>query len=215
MPSLLTYGDSNTYGTLPIEYDGHRARLGPQDRWPGVTRKQLGPEWDIIEHGLPGRTTQYPDAEMGPHMDGRIGLFIALESHGPLDILSIMLGTNDTKTAFGNSPADIAGGIDTLLSIALSDEMQDRHGGLDVLLICPPAVIETGELAPQFIGGHEKSLALPDLYGALADRHDVDFLNAGALIQSSPVDGVHFGADQHAILGKAVARAVQGMMILT
>ena len=86
MRTLLTYGDSNTHGTLPIRQEDVRERLGRADRWPGVCVQNLGVKWSLVEEGLPGRTTCRSDPEMGAHMDGRLGLFIALGRIGPPDL---------------------------------------------------------------------------------------------------------------------------------
>lgn len=211
MPTLLTFGDSNTYGTVPIKVEGQRQRLGPLQRWPGVAQTNLGPDWALVEEGLPGRTTCHPDMDMGPHMDGRVGLFIALESHGPIDFMTLMLGTNDLKGQFDQSPAQIAADVGTLLDIALSEEMQDRHDTFDILLICPPPVLEQGVIADRFVGGAEKSRALSDIYQQIADERYVDFLDAGRIIESSAIDGIHFEQNMHQRLGLAVAEALKDM----
>jgi lysophospholipase L1-like esterase len=144
--TLLCFGDSNTHGTPPIVTRGEAyRRFGADTRWPRVVASLL-PDWEIAEEGLPGRTAQFPDPVMGAHMDGREGLKIALQSHGPIDALIIMLGTNDTKTRFGASPEKITAGIAGLLDIAMSLEMQARHGDFHILLICPPPVLEQGPI---------------------------------------------------------------------
>lgn len=208
MPTLLCFGDSNTHGSPPIVERGepHR-RFGPDTRWPRVAAARL-PGWDLVEEGLPGRTAQFPDPVMGPHMDGREGLKIALQSHGPIDVLTVMLGTNDLKTRFGATPEVIAAGLAGLLDIAMGDEMQARHGGFKVLLICPPPVLEQGPIAAEFFGGRERSLRLPPLYEALAQMRGAGFLDAGQVIEVSPLDGIHYEAEAHRRLGEAVAEAV-------
>jgi lysophospholipase L1-like esterase len=210
--TLLCYGDSNTYGTPPLTslLDPHR-RYDAATRWPTRTREILGPDWALVEEGLPGRTTQFADTIMGEHMDGRLGLKIALQSHGPIDALAIMLGTNDTKAMFGATPQQITAGIAALLSIALDDTMQARHGGFRVLLICPAPVEEAGCLAGIFYGGRAKALALPPLYRDLAAARGVGFLDAGEVMTVSPVDGVHFAPGDHAALAAAVAAAVRAL----
>ncbi len=211
MPLLLTYGDSNTYGTLPMEHEEDRHRLPPDARWPGVCLRDLGAEWSLVEEGLPGRTSRWPDPEMGPHMDGRVGLFIALESHGPIDVMTLMLGTNDLKAQLDRQADEIAADVGTLLDIALSDEMQARHGGFAILVICPPPILEQGPFADMFTGGRAKSLGLASAYKAVAADRGVAFLDASAVIESSPVDGIHFDAETHARLGRAVAKALAAM----
>jgi lysophospholipase L1-like esterase len=207
--TLMCFGDSNTHGSPPLVRLGEPyRRFGPDVRWPRLAQAALGPGWDLVEEGLPGRTAQYDDAVMGAHMNGQPGLKIALQSHGPIDALTIMLGTNDVKACFGASPEAITGGIAGLLNIALSIEMQERHGGYKVLLICPPPVEEAGCLAGVFFGGRARALALPPLYHALAGAMGVGFLDAGEVLTVSPVDGVHYDEAGHTALGRAVAEAV-------
>ncbi|GGL54508.1 SGNH/GDSL hydrolase family protein [Wenxinia marina] len=210
MTLLLTFGDSNTHGAPPMTSRTDRApRLGPGVRWPTVAAARLG--WDLVEEGLPGRTTQWPDPVMGDEMDGRPGLKIALRSHGPIDWLTIMLGTNDMKTRFDPTPARAAAGLSALLDIAQSVEWQDRHGGFRVLVIAPPPVIETGPLIWEFTGARAPSLGLAEAYRGIAEARGCGFLDAGSVIESSDVDGIHFGADAHAALGEAVAESLRGL----
>lgn len=209
MPTILTFGDSNTHGTPPMMDRLLRARHGREVRWPQVMAQRLG--WDLVEEGLPGRTAQFDDPVMDGLMNGFPALRQALQSHGPLDVLTLMLGTNDVKTRFGATPAQVMAGMASLLDLAISPEMQDRHGGFRVLLICPPPVLETGVLAVDFWGAAAKSQALPPLYAALAASRGVGFLDAGQVIAVSPVDGVHFDAPAHLALGAAVAEAVRAL----
>lgn len=209
--TLLTFGDSNTHGTTPIVTPGIYDRYGPADRWPTVTQKALGPGWSLIEEGLPGRTTGLEDPVMGAHMNGQTGLRIALESHGPVDVLTIMLGTNDLKTRFAPSVPRIMGGAAGLLDIALSEPMQTRHGGLKVLLICPPPVVETGPIRDQFWGAEAVGPDLADAYRDLASARGVAFFDAGSVIGVSPQDGVHYEPEAHRTLGAALARVIAAL----
>lgn len=209
---LLAFGDSNTHGTPPITVRGLHARFPVGTRWPTVTAKALGPDWQLVEEGLPGRTaTPTADPVMGAHMDGQTGLRIALASHGPLDLLTIMLGTNDQKTHFGQDAAAITANIAGLLAIARSDDAKARHPAMHILLICPPAVLEQGTFAESMMGAAPTSALLPTQYATLAARWGVGFLDAGKHIQSSPDDGVHLDAASHVTLGKAVARRIEQM----
>ena len=211
MPTLLCFGDSNTHGTPPIvTRGGAYERFDPDTRWPRVAAS-LVPGWEVVEEGLPGRTAQFPDPVMGAHMDGRDGLKIALQSHGPLDAMTLMLGTNDVKTRYGAAPEKIAAGIAALLDIAQGDEMQTRHGTFHILLICPPPVLEQGPIAAEFWGSRETSLRLAPLYRRLAEARGCAFLDAGEVIEVSPQDGIHFEAEAHRALGAAVAEAVRAL----
>lgn len=209
MPTLLTFGDSNTHGTPPMTDRLVYQRFDARTRWPRLAAAALGAAWEVIEEGLPGRTAQFDDPCMDGLMNGHPALRQALQSHGPIDVLAIMLGTNDVKTRFGASPETVMGGMAGLLDLATGAEMQTRHGGFRTLLICPPPVREAGVLAADFWGAEAKSRALPPLYAALAASRGVAFLDAGQVIAVSPVDGVHFEAEAHARLAEAVARAVR------
>ena len=212
MPTLLTFGDSNTHGTPPIVERGEYRRFGRGVRWPTVTHAALGADWELVEEGLPGRTAQYDDPVMGDIMNGRPALRMALQSHGPIDVMTLMLGTNDVKTRFATEPSQVVAGIAGLLDVAQSLEYQTRHGGFRILLICPPPVVETGPIATEFWGGAERSRALAPLYADLAQSRGAGFLDAGKVIEVSPIDGVHFDEAAHAKLGAAVAQAVTALL---
>ncbi len=204
MTTILTFGDSNTHGTPPITVRGKAERYDTATRWPRVMQAAMG--CDLIEEGLPGRTAgAFADPIMGPHMNGELGMRIALQSHSDIDVLTIMLGTNDLKAHFGLSPAAITARVAGLLGLALGDDYQTRHGGFHVLLICPPPVLEAGILAAEFQHGAAKSQDLAPLYAELAAARGASFLNAGDHIQSSKVDGVHFDPAEHIKLGQVVA----------
>ena len=209
MTVLMTFGDSNTHGTPPIVDLGAYRRFDAATRWPVLAARALG--WELVEEGLPGRTAQFPDPVMGAHMNGQDGLKIALQSHGPIDVLTIMLGTNDVKARFGAAPELVTGGLASLLDIAQSPEVQTRHGGFRILVICPPPVLEQGPIADQFYGARARSLALPPLYAALARARSCGFLDAGQVIEVSQQDGVHFEPEAHAALAQAVAAALRAL----
>jgi lysophospholipase L1-like esterase len=104
--TILRYGDSNTRG-----FDPEPGERFPEDvRWPGVLRTRLGDDYRVIEEGLSGRTTVWDDPIEGVHKNGRTYLRPCLESHSPVDLIALMLGTNDLKKRFGSSASDIAQG---------------------------------------------------------------------------------------------------------
>ena len=203
MPTLLTFGDSNTHGTCPIVAEGDYRRLDAETRWPCVTKEALGDKWSLIEEGLPGRTTCFDDPIMGAHMNGWMGLKIALASHGPIDLLTIMLGTNDCKALFGNSG---------LLAIAQNAELQSRHGGYKTLLIAPPPIVVTGIFSASFYGADRLSEQLSALYSEISTLWGIEFFDAGDVISTSPVDGVHFEKEAHQTLGTVLARKITTIM---
>ena len=210
--TLVCYGDSNTHGTMPMSDLEDMGRFAPDERWPGVLAASLGSGWRVIEEGLPGRTTVHPDPIAGEHKNGLAVLPAVLESHRPFDFLALMLGTNDLKHRFQVPAVEIAESLVRLLEGAKNSGSGPGGASPQVLLICPPPVIETGCLAEIFQGAAAKADALVGYCEKTALSHGAGFLDAGKVISSSPVDGVHFDAAAHVALGKAVAGAVDGMM---
>jgi lysophospholipase L1-like esterase len=211
MRTVLVYGDSNSYGTKPMPALLAAERFGPEARWPGVMAAALGPEWHLVEEGLPGRTTVHPDPISGVHKNGLAVLPAVLESHAPIDLVVLMLGTNDLKARFGLPPVEIAVGVEKLVRHIRQDFTGPGGKAPALLLVCPPPAIEAGCLAEIFAGAEAKARRLPGFYRDVAARWGAAFLDAGEVIGPSPLDGVHFEAEAHAALGAAVAKAVKAM----
>lgn len=211
MKNVLCFGDSNTYGTVPLHGPGDEHRYDGRTRWPGVMRKILGHSWHVIEEGLPGRTTIRDDLIEGTFKNGKRYLAACLESHRPLDVIVLTLGTNDLKARFGAPPEDIAAGVDILAGI-IAATPNLGHPPAKLLIVCPPPIILVGFLGVMFAGGVEKSKALPPLYEAVAHKHGAAFLDAGKLVSVSPRDGIHYEASEHLILGQTIAGKVQVMV---
>jgi lysophospholipase L1-like esterase len=205
--SVLCYGDSNTFGTATV--DRPDGRYGPDERWPGVLRNTLGAGWLVIEEGLGGRTTVSDDPVEGADKNGRTYLLPCLRSHRPLDLVTIMLGTNDLKHRFGKTAWDIAEGVGVLVSLIQTSGIGRNEGVPEILVISPPPMLrELPMHAELFRGGYEKSLELAGYYKALAARLGVRFFDAGGVMTSSKIDGFHFDPEAHAALGKAVAAEI-------
>jgi lysophospholipase L1-like esterase len=207
--TLLCYGDSNTHGTAPIAALGDLGRFERDLRWTGHLAQGLAPEWEVIEEGLPGRTTLHDDPIEGPHRNGLQVLPAILESHRPIDLVLLMLGTNDLKCRFSVNAGDIALSLEKLVAVIRASTAGPDGDAPDVLLVAPPPILETGCLADMFEGGAAKSRRLGALIAAAALRADVPFVDAGHHIAVSPLDGVHYEEDAHAVLGQALLRAVQ------
>ncbi len=212
MKNILCYGDSNTWGCKPIETLGIIERFDPDMRWAGVLRRRLGEGYQVIEEGLNARTTVHDDPIDGAHKNGKPYLLPCLETHVPLDLVIIMLGTNDLKSRFSLSAFDIASGIKPLLEIITT--IAPKNGGIkpQTLVVAPPPLARLSLLAEMFDEGSEKSRQLAKHYQAIAALLGSHFLNAGDVITSSDIDGIHFDADQHQLLGEAVADKVHTIL---
>jgi lysophospholipase L1-like esterase len=210
--TLMTFGDSNTFGTPPMTSPDLLERFGIGVRWPTVTHATLGSDWHLIEEGLPGRTaTTTPHPTRGAAMDGHMGLRIALASHGPIDVLTIMLGTNDVQHCYGLTADCVIARVAGLLAITQHPDMGKRHPNMDILLICPQPTRDIGIFTSTMMGAAEKSKAFSPLYQNLAGHWNIGFLDAGEIIKSCSEDGVHFDAEAHQTLGLAVAETIQGL----
>jgi len=202
--NVLCYGDSNTWGAIPVPSWDKIGRFSDEERWTGVLQNKLGASWVVIAEGLPGRTTVLDDPVDGPHMNGLTYLRPCLLSHTPLDFVVLSLGTNDLKRRFNLVAEDVAVGIDRLLK-------EIRGGGTvvggvsNVLVVCPPPVKVTGVFGVMFEGGEQKSTALSPYLKEISASHGAGFLDAGTIIQSSDTDGIHLDKSEHLKLGEAVA----------
>ena len=203
MYEILCFGDSNTWGYNPAT----RERFPRDTRWTGVMQAALGRDFHVIEEGLNGRTTVWEDPVEGDKM-GKRHLPPCLESQAPLDLVVLMLGTNDTKQRYSAPPTDIARGVGVLLDV-ISHSAAGREGKAPpVLLMAPVPLGRLTDFDQMFQGGAEKSKALAPLYAALARERGCAFFDAGSVIRCSDKDGVHFEAPAHRTLGEAVAREV-------
>lgn len=210
--TVLCFGDSNVYGAVPTLARSGRHRFGPDRRWPGVMRRQLGIGWHVIEEGHPSRTTVRDDPIEGGHKNGLKALPICLESHMPLDLVILMLGTNDLKHRFAATPGDIADSIEVLVRAVQRSEAGPAGAEPAVIVIAPAPMQEVDWLADMFLGGAAKSLQLAKLFGEVAKRTGATFVDAGALVESSAVDGIHFDSDTHRVLGLELAKVVESLI---
>lgn len=207
MKNVLCYGDSNTYGTPPMAAITDMERFDRQTRWPGAMAGILGEGWNVIEEGLPARTTVLDDPIEGIHKNGRRYLEACLESHRPLDVIVLTLGTNDLKVRFGHPAEDIAAGVSILADIIA--RVPNAAPAPRLLIVAPPPIVVTGVIGYLFEGGEEKSRRFGKLYKAVADAHGAAFLDLAPLIAVSPIDGIHYDAAAHAVIAKAVAAKVR------
>ncbi len=116
-----------------------------------------------------------------------------LETHRPVDVVLLMLGTNDLKQRFSVNAMDIALSLERLVGVIRASAAGPGGAAPGVLLVAPPPIEEVGCLAEMFAGGAAKSQALGARIAAVAARLGLPFLDAGRLVKVSPVDGIHYG----------------------
>ncbi len=205
--TVLCFGDSNTWG-----YDPRTGGRYPRDaRWPGVLRRELGEVYLVIEEGLNGRTTVWDDPIEG-YKNGKTYLIPCLETHNPIDLVIILLGTNDLKMRFSVSAFDIANGAGVLVDIAQKSAAGPGGREPQVLLVAPPPVAKLTGFAEMFEGAETKSARFAENYRRVAAERGCAFLDASEVITSSDLDGIHLEEGEHAKLGMAVARKVRAIL---
>ena len=209
MKTILCYGDSNTWGWDPLK----GSRFAKDERWPGVLQQNLGDAYEVISEGLSGRTTVWTDPIEG-HMSGKDYLIPCLNSHKPIDLVIILLGTNDLKHRFGVSAFDIAKGIGHLVKIIQRSESGPGGRSPQVLILIPPPLEKLSDFAEMFAGGVEKSKNLNQQYQRVAKLLDCSYLDTSDYIVASDADGVHFDASAHKTLGQVVAQKVKMILAM-
>ncbi len=209
---ILCYGDSNTHGYC-AETGG---RFDEDERWTCLLQTYLGDGFLVLEEGLSGRTTCFDD----PIHEGLSGLdylYPCLMTHEPVDLLIIMLGTNDTKERFGVSPACIALGLKRLIAKAQSTDCWQNQKP-NILVVTPQNIgkqyMETDVAFTMGKGCAEKSEGLAKEFRLIANAMGCHFLDANELLSVGPnkVDFMHLTESGHGQLAAGLANYILGII---
>lgn len=208
MATILCYGDSLTWGRIP-----NGGRYPNHLRWPSMLNDLLGSQHQVINFGLPGRTTLWDD----PFLEGRNGLTYlgaALETFGPVDVLILMLGTNDLKRHFHVGAFEAAKGVEKLIQRAKSSNYDD-FASSTVIVVAPPTMLSpTGAVAISFDGAVEKSQDFHHYYQEMTAHNECIFLNSAGILQPSEVDGVHLDIDGNSKLATSLSNLIEKEKII-
>src|SRR5690348_12469584 len=201
---ILCYGDSLTFGTIP----GSKKRYGVQERWPGMLQKLLGDTYEIIEEGLGGRTTNLED----PNSVGRNGLTYfqpAMLSHVPLDMVIILLGSNDLKEKFQRSAKEIAD-VFVLYKQAIEFACTYRQVDMPKILLLSPPLIDEARTPKEwnYTGGEAKSKLFATEYARVAKEIQAEFLDLSTIVKPSPIDGAHLEKDSNEAIAHALYQKI-------
>ena len=217
MKKILCYGDSNTWGHNPHEVNpvtGVPARYPEHVRWPSAMADVLGDGYCVLEEGYCGRTTVFDD----PLAYGRNGLKhleVVFRTCDPVDLIIIMLGTNDEKEMFGTDPYIIYNGMLRLIC-ELKKLMADSNSPNAKIMIVNPARLSPCGDGSFTYGFSQKSVDMADgvrkYYMQLAEEMKCDFFDADAIATVDPADGTHLTADGHRALGRAMAAKVREVL---
>jgi lysophospholipase L1-like esterase len=206
---ILCFGDSLTFGKVP----GEVKRFPINERWPGILQTLLGEDYEVIEEGLRGRTTNLDN----PTSKGRNGLpyfYSCVLSHLPLDLIIILLGTNDLKSQFNRSAEEIASVLK-----AYKPELEDAVSYLEeklpkVLIVAPPLVDES--FIPKdwdFQGAEDKSKEFGKYFEKVAREISAEFLNTANFLTSSNIDGIHLDKENNQKLAEKLSVKIKDIFI--
>lgn len=215
---ILCYGDSNTWGCIGRWKDSNHPseRYDTEHRWPDVLQADLGEDYHVISEGLGGRTTIYnkPDE---PWKNGETYLKPCLYSHRPLDLVIVMLGTNDLTAKCDMTPGELSVGITRLVNQIQEAWSCGRGEKSPKILVLAPTEVQPSSPEGR-VNVYEKfrkdigrnlSRMFPEVYAKVAKEKNCYFLNAAAYAKPGPADGVHFDAESHVRLGHAVAEFIK------
>lgn len=207
MRTILCYGDSNTYG---LKSD-LLSRYPREVRWTGKLQRNLGEEYYIIEEGLGGRTTVWDDP-VEEYKNGKKYLLPCLDSHKPLDLVILMLGTNDLKSRFGVSPFDIGVSMENLVKAVKKSDAGINFVAPEILLVTPVPIHSVGrtEDLDQMLPDMEKrSRALAFYYEQIAERQKIHYMNPAGLVEINETDGIHYTETGHAQMAKLMEKKIR------
>lgn len=210
MKTILCYGDSNTYG-----YNPSNGLRYPEDvRWTGRLQALLGRDYRVIEEGCNGRTTVFDDPLEG-WKNGLDYLRPCLNSHKPVDIVILMLGSNDLKKTFHADARKIAGGAETLVEVIQSFTQEKQGFVPDIILISPPEIGEGISYSPFGISfgadAVSRSREFPYWYRKAAQKHGCVFFDAAKHIRPSQEDSLHLSAESHAKLAEELYKTLRAL----
>lgn len=202
--TVLCFGDSNTNGATPDKSGRYPADV----RWVGQLQNLLGPDYYVIEEGLGGRTTSSDHFRQSK--SGRNGLVYykpALETHFPLDVIVIMLGTNDVKNTYNKTSDDIASTLAEYVTYTRDKAAENNVKQPKIVLVSPAPLDERCYDEVFDEASVQKSLELADKIKTVANDLDCVFLDAGEHAQVGE-DGIHLTKESQATLAKAIAHII-------
>ena len=208
MKTVLCYGDSNTYGYVPET----GMRYPKSVRYPGRLQLLLGDEYAVIEEGCNGRTTIHDDPIDG-WKNGLEYLKPCLNSHKPVDMVILMLGSNDLKETFHLTAREIADGAGTLVDVIRSFTAE-KQGFVPTIILVSPPEIGTGIRRSPFFGAFSENAVaesgkFPECYQRVADRKGCVFFNAAKYVSPSEFDSLHLTPEGHRVLAEELCKVIR------
>lgn len=208
MKRIVCFGDSNTWGYNPLNGERYPENI----RWPSVMANMLGMEYSVIEEGLNGRTTVFND----PVEDFRNGsdyIIPCLNTNKPVDLVILMLGTNDMKSIFNANPFFITKGMAKLVDMVQKSE-SGKNGTSPKILVAAPIEIGKNIMkcdTAEYFHQHAPDISrmLQQYYMEMAQEYGCEYINAAQHAKPSEIDCVHMDEESHMRLAQAMARKIK------
>jgi len=223
MYEIMCFGDSLTWGTIAKWHENDPSRRYDRDtRWPCVLQKELGEGFAVKEEGLPGRASIYTANPEFPYKNGLHMIEGCLATDKPLDLVILMIGTNDLHMNEKLPEDKLGEGVSVLIDTIRKhpETGPDTKRPPEILIIAPPVVVPScpqgrTEVYPRFFGDYGGNLSrrFPEVYSRIAKEKGCYYLNGQDYIEPDIADGVHITAESHLRLGKAVALKVKEIYV--
>jgi lysophospholipase L1-like esterase len=196
--TIVCYGDSNTWGRVP---EGERYPRSV--RWVGALQNLLGDNYEVINEGLNGRTFVAEDST-ALYKTGITHLRSIIKTSLPIDLMIVMLGTNDVKVQYNLTAEKIAEDLQTTLKLIKEYEIKK------ILVVCPPPIVDRkdGVVDQRYIDRGPVTIELAENYKKVAKKEGCEFLDAGKHIACSTVDGFHLEPDAHKKLAEVLSKEI-------
>jgi lysophospholipase L1-like esterase len=203
---ILCFGDSNTWGHIP---NTNHQRFDRNDRYPTILNNLLGKKYEIISEGLSGRTLVSEDKRPGKEgRNGNLYLIPCLDSHDPIALVVLMLGTNELQSRYNKSATDVGSILEKeFVKIILSRPSRYSNKCPKLIIVSPPIVIENNKSKFKFTGANKKSIALSRIYKDIAKRNNCYFIDTSDLEVGS--DGLHLIKESHKELAKRLFEMIK------
>ena len=204
---IVCYGDSNTWGY----HAAAGKRYDDDERWTQRLGALLGEGYMVVEEGISGRTTVFDDP-LFPALNGYHHFPAIAGAHCPMDLLVLMLGTNDCKERFSANAQNITDGLKRLV---LAAKQMDIWYDTSRILVVAPIVIDTRVYDVPRIGQEmgarcaEKSKDLPPLMKKMAEENGCYYLDCNNYVHPGEADWMHFSADSNEPFAHAMAEKIR------
>lgn len=204
---ILCFGDSNTWGFNANTGE----RFEKEVRWTRRLGEILGEGFEIIEEGLNGRCAVHED-QLKEGLKGLDYIHPCIMTHKPLDLVIIMLGTNDAKERYSMTAHNMAMGIMRVAN-KVRHSLTGRGARDPEILVASPAPI-----GPDYVScdaflsmGREadrKTQEMPSHLKVLAQESGFHYLNTGDHLSMGKIDHMHLDEEGHRVMAEIMAAKI-------